>query len=723
MKKILFAVLVLWTQLSYGQGSLSNDIPLSAAGIPPPNRGRVWLDVSTSKLWGRLPDGSVKDFSIRPTINGKTGINISLVPSDLGIVNDSISPKTTISPLLAQKGYMLSATQARSTLLTTLPPSIIYISSGLFYPGSFQYDPNDTTTLDDGKMCIVTGNGKRFKRLIEGNIVDVRWFGALGTANDSPTLQAAVDWVKALLLNGGPARYTVMVPLGSYLLKTPINCTYTNGLWISGVQGRYLKSSLFGETNGIILDFTGSSSSGCSSLQFYTSSPTGSNTPSTIGVMFGLGVTNGLYTGISDCWFDMHTNAAANGGMGTICVLNIRSEETYVRECMLKGNSPLVFSNTSTLTTRNAAVTFTSSFGAGLATGGSGSMGVIDVTGTTINAYDHVGHGITSYGTNALRFHGYIHGEYHSGSVGNEFAAIGFYNSNLSNSLSGTIEGYPTAIFMGTDAKLNGSTVQFNLANLVVNTEPGVYVSAGVGGLPTAFVNCRIGVVYANGTAEQSGRYFVYTPPVNGGNSPATAYATDTDFISPAFSDITKFMSMNLIRNLNGRCRLVSGQPSTSENDWITLDVKLPRTFATQGNLVGVFGTNVARFLQCDKATTTSGNAGRYIVRIKGVMRVGDYNSTNQLTAEFESFITVQQQADGTKQTTKSETYVRNQVTSSSSYSYLTSITANVVFSGPFGIIQITPVFTGTGTSETVTYTGDVSIFADFAVNKTLIFD
>ena len=43
--------------------------------------------------------------------------------------------------------------------------------------GNWYYDSSDTTSTDNTGTIIVTGNGKRLKRIIQGDYL-VKWFGA-----------------------------------------------------------------------------------------------------------------------------------------------------------------------------------------------------------------------------------------------------------------------------------------------------------------------------------------------------------------------------------------------------------------------------------------------------------------------------------------------------------------------------------------------------------------
>jgi hypothetical protein len=87
--------------------------------------------------------------------------------------------------------------------------------------GTFQHDPTDTTSADNGGTIIVGGDGRRWKRDFSG-AVNVQWFGALGnnSADDHIAIQRGIDCVAAM--TGGVKR-SLYFPAGSYL------CTNASG--------------------------------------------------------------------------------------------------------------------------------------------------------------------------------------------------------------------------------------------------------------------------------------------------------------------------------------------------------------------------------------------------------------------------------------------------------------------------------------------------------------
>lgn len=85
--------------------------------------------------------------------------------------------------------------------------------------GKFVYDPNDTTTPDDGGYCIVTATGKRFKRGLSMDLIDVTHFGAVmdGVTDDMPAVARMHAWSRSIDATFGPG---VRVPAGVIALSS-----------------------------------------------------------------------------------------------------------------------------------------------------------------------------------------------------------------------------------------------------------------------------------------------------------------------------------------------------------------------------------------------------------------------------------------------------------------------------------------------------------------------
>ncbi|CBX44510.1 EPS-depolymerase [Erwinia phage phiEa1H] len=88
-----------------------------------------------------------------------------------------------------------------------------YYKGSLKGGGKFAYDPNDTTTADDGGFTIVTATGKRFKRADPIDTLDITHFGAYcnGIADDMFAVVRMRAWAATINATFNPG---VRIPSG-----------------------------------------------------------------------------------------------------------------------------------------------------------------------------------------------------------------------------------------------------------------------------------------------------------------------------------------------------------------------------------------------------------------------------------------------------------------------------------------------------------------------------
>ncbi len=601
-------------------------------------------------------------------------------------------------------------------LTAGIAPKVITITdSGK--QGVFYLDSTDSSTVDNTGMCIVTAATLRYKRPLE-TFVNVKWFGAKGdgSTNDAPAIQAAIDWAKAQLsANGGNIKVNVHFPSGSYVINTTLNATSANGIWLTGQSSRYENTTLDGHTGGVMVDFSGSTMSGCSNLTFFAGT---TGTPSTIGALFAFDGSGGLNCGIRNCFFLLQHNATANNGLGTIGILNAKSEEFTIWDCLIRANSCVIFTSNAVFST-NQVTSFTAT-SAYTNISGSGSMGVIDIGGTTsLQSHTHTGHPLTLYGVNSLRCHTHIYAGGDAPVIGNEDAGIGIYQVNYNLKISGTLEGSYSMFSLEANGKLHNSEINFAYANMVDKTKP-----VGVLGAGSDLMQSKITCIFGNGTLDHpSNKHFLYSPVANG-DTACTAYIRNCEIMTPVWNYPSMFISPALLKNVTGNSKLGSGgQANWVENEERVLGFSLPRTLGTTNGATANLSTNVARFMLCDKTTTTSGNGGSYTVKIAGTVNVGTYSASNPAMVSFQSTIVLLQKGDSTQLSSSSTTLITSKSISLATYSDITSVTADITTSGPYGVIRLFVTTTGTSTGDSVLYKGKVSIIPDFAINSTQLFD
>jgi len=122
------------------------------------------------------------------------------------------------------------AAQTMSGLRKSTPagvPGTLYYLTESGQQGVFTVDPYDKTSLDDSAKTLVTANGIRLKRVVEGKMLNVQWFGALGrgSSDDAPAIQKGIDYI----LRNDHAPRTLYFPPGLYRIDHPLLVVRFNG--------------------------------------------------------------------------------------------------------------------------------------------------------------------------------------------------------------------------------------------------------------------------------------------------------------------------------------------------------------------------------------------------------------------------------------------------------------------------------------------------------------
>lgn len=166
------------------------------------------------------------------------------------IINDAGEQSTLV--VLAQPDGLKNIGRCSdiATLRTTEPTAsnqkievIRYAAGYKAITGYFEYDASDTTTADDGGMCIVTASGKRWKRVFDG-AVNVAWFGIPSDGDITNAITKAIAYAKpkrlGLVISAGQYKYTgsamLEIDLGFISLVCPVGCASID---FSGVTSTY----------------------------------------------------------------------------------------------------------------------------------------------------------------------------------------------------------------------------------------------------------------------------------------------------------------------------------------------------------------------------------------------------------------------------------------------------------------------------------------------------
>lgn len=532
-------------------------------------------------------------------------------------------------------------------------------------------------------------------------------FGAIGNgqADDTAAIQRAVDYAKSLSAAGGGAyRATVYFPAGFYYISSPINVTNTNGLWLVGDGGRYINSSIVGNTKGALFDFSGSNISGCESLTFL--SPTGYGaTRSTIGVLFALTSNGGLNCGIRNCCFQLEDFPTANAGFGTIGVLNVRSEEFFINECLIRANTPVIMSSSTVLAETGVNYTASSTYQTLLS--GIGSMGVTNIKATSLQGYEKRQPAMVLNGTNSLTFEGYI-GRV-STTVGTNETAIQCVRYTTNLNIYATIESY-SRILKSTLSGFDGNTINIVMVNSV---DPTIELIDLTGCSVKGF-KAKVTLPNLN---ERVNRYFIYHAPVANGLQQATGFLTNSELTCFDIANNRFAISSNLLKR-SDNVIINTDQPFEKKGGRVK---QLFNNKVSVGNSGSPTPAAIVRFREANQLPFNNTNAGYYRIWIDGIVQGGSYGSGVSFVLCFQAQIVVSQSYNGQFAPTSTTVIVLDKSVTNPAALDIASISLDLSFSNGIGTVTLTPRIMGNVTNEPISYDGKVEIQADFLVNEVII--
>ena len=532
-------------------------------------------------------------------------------------------------------------------------------------------------------------------------------FGAIGdgSTDDSAAIQRAVDYAKSRSAPGSPAtiyRITVYFPAGYYYLASPINLTNTDGIWLTGDGGSYLNTIIFGSTGGAIFDFSGSSLSGCENFTFTTSDR---NSRSTIGVLFALANNGGLNCSIRHCYFELKDTPSANGGFGSIGLLNVRSEEFSLHECLIRANTPVIFTNTRNLSETGTNFTASSSF-QNLPTD-IGSMGVVSIIGTSLQNYEKRQPAMVLVGTNSLNFQGYL-SRFTASSGSNETAILCVrYTTNLR--IQATIESFSRALkaiyggFENNEIKVVVSNSTAPATELIDVT------NCGVKGL-----NFQVSLP----VPTERNRFVLYHASVGGGTQQALGLLSNSTITCTDITDNTYVITSNLLKQTSN-VLFNTAWPFEKKGGRIR---QLYTCVLNLGQTPGGSATAILRFSLASATTINNTNGGSYRIWVDGIVQAGSYGTQVIATLAFQAQLLVVQNYFGQFSPTSTTVVILDRTTTNPSYIDIVGITVDLNFANGIGSVMLTPRTIGTSPGDSITYNGQAELQADFLVNDSVIF-
>ncbi|GAB4015094.1 glycosyl hydrolase family 28-related protein [Spirosoma koreense] len=533
-------------------------------------------------------------------------------------------------------------------------------------------------------------------------------FGALGNGqvDDTAAIQRAINYAKSLTYptGGGPYKVSIFFPAGFYYITAPLDLTNTYGIWLMGDGGAYLNTSIIGVTGGAIFDFSGSSLAGCENFTFVSNPGNGPNR-STIGVQFALTSFGGLNCGIRNCYFQLQDFPTANNGLGTIGILNIRSEEFYIDSCLIRANTPVIMSYTASVTGVGSTFTATSRYQT-LATG-PGSMGSINIVSTSLQNFEKRQPALLLNGTNSLNFQGYI-GQSISNAGTNETAILcNGYTTNLR--VHATIEAF-SRILQVTNGGFEGNDLDIVSSNAASPTTELIDVT----GCVVKNLNVRITLPIVT---ERNNRYVLYHAPASDPNQVASGSILNSTITCFDITSNQYIISPNLLKK-TANVLFNTARPFEKKGGRIR---QLTHNNVSAGNVNAITPATAINFLQADNPSSPNGRAGFYRIWIDGIIRAGGYGSASNAVLSFQAQVLVTQNYVGAMDPPSTTVIMLDRSVTSPWYLDIVGILVDVTFANRIGTVTVTPRITGNGSGiELVNYDGVAELQSDFLVNDAI---
>ena len=522
-----------------------------------------------------------------------------------------------------------------------------------------------------------------------------------GSTDDSAAIQQAIDFAKTRSFNQfTPYLATVYFPAGYYLIGTSINLTNASGVWLVGDGGSYQNTIVLGNTGSrAMFDFSGSSHSGCENFTFMPPGGSAATNPSTIGVQFALTTNGGLNCGIRQCYFQMTDLPSVNGGFGSIGLLNVRSEEFYIHDSVIRANTPVVLSYSSTIVV--TGVNYSASSPYRTLAAGSGSMGVVSIRGTSVQSLEKRQPALVLLGTNSVNFQGYI--SRITATTGTNETAVLCSTSTTNLKIHATVESF-SRVLQVRDSGFENCELDIVAANATAPTTELFDVT-----------NCVIAglkLKVAQPNASERNRTVLYHAPSNGGTQQAAGSIINSEVTCFAIPSNPFIISANLLKRATN-VQFNTPQPFEKTKGRV-------RSLTGATIFLGVLGSlstiTIFQFTEARQSSTTN-NSGFYRLWIDGVIKAGGYGSGKAATLCFQAQIVVNQRYDGVLDPLSITVITLDQSVSDPTYLIVNGIILDLTFNNNVGTVTLNPRVSGSGTGEPVYFEGNTELQSDFFIN------
>lgn len=534
-------------------------------------------------------------------------------------------------------------------------------------------------------------------------MINVKDYGAYGDGghDDTVAIQKAINFAKSQSYpsGGGPYQISVFFPAGFYYITAPINITNTYGLWLQGDGGSYLNTSIIGVTSSSIFDFSGSSVSGCENFSFISNSGNGANR-STIGVQFALTSNGGLNCGIRNCYFQMQDYATANGGLGTIGILGIRSDEFYVHESLIRTNTPIVLSNSTSLA--QAGISFTASSTYQTLSAGTGSLGPVNIQATSLQNYEKRQPALVLNGVNSLNFQGYISRSTSTNGSNESAILCSQYTTNLR--IHANIESF-SRILQLLNCSFEGNELNIVSSNVTApTTELMNFTNCYVKGL-----KARISLPILT---ERNNRYVLYHTPASDPNQPVAGTIANCEITCYDINSNQYVIHPTLLRKSENMIFNTS-RPFEKRGGRFR---ELSNNTVSAGTIGSLITATAFKFSQADNTDSSNGRGGFYRIWLDGVIQAGSYGSAYSAVLSFQAQLIINQNYIGIMDLPSTTVIILDKSATNPSFIDIINVSVNITFANRIGTVTVTPRVVGSATGEAVRYEGFAELQSDFLV-------
>jgi len=473
-------------------------------------------------------------------------------------------------------------------------------------------------TLDAGPYQIFscTGTGKVVFGVGAVTEVYPKWWGAVadGTTDCSAAIQAAID---SIGLVGSMVVKPVVFGPGSYKINTCLNLTNTrvggtlqrDSIWFKGT-GYYSGTKIVANTGTLALDACGA---GFLKLTDITidSTVAGLSNPSVVGLFCAPNTTldqcqSHYYENLTIL---MHDDAAANGGEGTIALVNFGAEDHTYNACWFQANRPITITGAkayiwgvdSVYQTTPASHSMTS-----LRTIGDNFFITVNRRKTAITIAD----------ASAIDINGSI---FNLGTGGSNDEAIFVGGTIYGFTFNGVVENLGT--FMDLHGTIKGARINATISNVLNATAPVMHIEPG----GSAGIITDAEIVFTLGSSLTRSLIIVYGPPAVGDS--ITSYLANTTIKTNQTKAYCN-LNQNLLANANTRNVKIQGADHNFEVGLCTQDIQIPPT--TVGTVGGSVGANVCKITM---PGIVVGSSARSIgLEMSGTLFVYDGNTNAMVT-------------------------------------------------------------------------------------------